>query len=327
VAAETREIPRGARDVLIRYGLGNAGSGLINVVAEAGYEPAGRFMPYDVTYAWDEYHRGEWVERYHRERIKHAYHEYAINVAGERPPKMNWLRVEPAGEETTGYEDGVDVGPGADPSAYRLVYGSNVSPGCRYRVSRSPSKAYPDVGRRLLTDGFIGRPGVQGLDKIDLSAPRNKKRAHKIVAWEPGESVLVTIDLGKQRSIAGARIAALQPNQRILYPSVMQVEVSPDDRSYNPAGLAGWEDCFFPPGDELRWEGWDSPVYRHLPAGGIISYKFPVLFLKPVKARYVRFRLVPMDDKAGMALWELEVFDGLRREPWDERIALPVRRR
>jgi len=323
---ETRDIRGGARDVLLRYAYDTGGSGLMNVVAEVGYDPAGRLMPYDVVYAWDEYHENEWIERYHRERVKDPYHRYSINTGGERPPRMHWVRLEPAGDAKTGYEDGVDIGPRKSASDYRLVYGRNVSLGCRYELSRSPARAYPDVGRKLLTDGFIGRSSFWKLARINLSGPKNEKRVGEIVAWEPGEDVVVTIDLEKEQTVGGARIAALEPNQRILFPSLMQVEVSVDGKSFDLAGLAAWEDCFVPPGNELQWEGWDSPAYDHLPAGGIISYRFPVLFLKPMRARYVRFRLVPMNEKAGMAVWELDVFGSLRKIPWHERIALPLPR-
>jgi len=321
---ETRKIPRGCRNVLLRYAYDTGGSGLMNLVTEIGYEPAGRFMPYDIMYAWDEYHDGKWLERYHRERVADAYHKYGINVDGNRPPKMNWVRIEPAGEKETGYDDGIDVGEKANPSDYALVYGRNLSLGCKYETSRPASKAFPDVSRKLLTNGFIGRSSVWKLRKINFSGPKNEKREGEIVAWEPGEDVVVTLDLGKQQMVGGARVAALQPNQKILFPSVMQIETSIDGKAYELAGLVSWEDCFFPPGNELQWEGWDSSAYDHLPAGGRISYRFPILFVKRMPARYVRFRLLPVSDKVGMALWQLDVFDALKKQPWDERIALPI---
>jgi hypothetical protein len=106
----------------------------------------------------------------------------------------------------------------------------------------------------------------------------------------------------------------------------MAVEVSEDGKAFAPAGPASWEDCFFPPGDEMLWEGADSPVYEHLPAGGIIGHNFPVIFEKALKTRYVRFRLSPpagTEGKAGIGLWELEVYDRIEKLPWSERIVLP----
>lgn len=324
--AEAGNIPGGCREVLIRYAYGTGGSGLANVVAEAVYETAGGFMPYDITYAWDEYHHGEWVERYHRERVEDTYHKYRISVDGTRPPIVNWVRVEPAGEAAAGYDDGVDAGDRENTSDYLLSYGRLLSAGCGYEVSRRPSRAYPDVGRRLLTDGFIARPDVQGLRDVNLSGPGNEERVGEIVVWEPGGEADVILDLGKPQTVGGACVTALQPSQAIPFPSVMQVETSLDRKAYELAGLASWEDCFRPPGDELRWEGWDSPAYDHLPAGGRLVYRFPVEFVKPRPARFVRFRLLPAGEKAGMALSEVQVFDRLDRKPWDERIALPAPR-
>jgi hypothetical protein len=76
----------------------------------------------------------------------------------------------------------------------------------------------------------------------------------------------------------------------------------------------------------MLWEGADSPVYEHLPAGGIIGHNFPVIFEKALKTRYVRFRLSPpagTEGKAGIGLWELEVYDRIEKLPWSERIVLP----
>ena len=58
--------------------------------------------------------------------------------------------------------------------------------------------------------------------------------------------------------------------------------------------------------------------------GGILDFKLPVLFDKPVEARYVRFLLAPpTESEAGIGLWELEVYESLQRRTWSDRIALP----
>ena len=301
--------------------------------AEVGYEPASGFMPYDVTYCWSEWRRGQWVERQHRARITKDYRKYAIHVGGNRPPRMNWIRLEPAGKEKPGYVDGEDVGTKFARPAYRLVYGKNVSVGAAYTVSRPAGPAFPDKGQklpgvpkdRLLTDGFIGESSVWKLGKINLTGPKNEKRLGELVVWEPGEEVVVTVDLGRKQSIGAARVAAIQPNPKVLFPSTMTVETSLDGKNYLDAGKAAWDDCFFPAGDQLQWEGFDSPVYENLPAGGMISYRFPILFAKTVKARYVRFRLaVPTDPKAAIGLYEVDVWDKIEKKPWDDRLVLPM---
>jgi hypothetical protein len=97
-----------------------------------------------------------------------------------------------------------------------------------------------------------------------------------------------------------------------------------DGKKFAPAGEARWEDCFFPPGDLPVWEGADSPIYDGLQAGGIIDHAYIVALAKPVKARYVRFRLAPQDNgKSAMGFWELEVYDRIEKQPWDEHLRLP----
>lgn len=329
-AVETRELPAGTREVLMRISMD--GGGLVNVFTEAGYEPAGGFMPYDITYCWSEWRAGQWTERRHLERVGEAYRKYSINVGGDRPPRMNWVRVEPAGQGAAGYADGNAASVAAPHAAYRLVYGENISLGCPYTLSRPPGAAFPDRGGRLknmppdrlLTDGFIGEGSVWKLANINLTGPRNDSRVGELVVWEPGEAVTVTVDLGRVRRVQGARIAALQPNARVLFPAVMSVETSVDGRQFTAGGVARWDDCFFPPGDLLLWEGADSPIYEALPAGGMLCYRFPIVFDRPAEARYVRFRLdPPTDPRAGIGLYEVDVWDRIEKLPWDERLALP----
>ena len=65
-------------------------------------------------------------------------------------------------------------------------------------------------------------------------------------------------------------------------------------------------------------------MYDDLPAGGMISYRFPILFAKARKARYVRFRLaVPTDPKAAIGLYEVDVWDRIQKKSWDDRLVLP----
>jgi hypothetical protein len=107
----------------------------------------------------------------------------------------------------------------------------------------------------------------------------------------------------------------------------MVVETSADGRDFAEAGRVGWEEVFFPTADFLHWEGFDSPIYDDLPAGGRIDFRFPVVLGRQVDARYVRFRLAPPEDKdAGIGLWELEVFESVESRAWSERIRLPERK-
>jgi hypothetical protein len=326
LAFETDRVPPGVREVLLRWSTGGQGNGLSGILAEVACEPAGPFMPYDVTYSWGEWRGGKWTERRHTERVAGAYHRYAINVGGERPPRMNWIRLEPAGKGPTGYSDGEDVGEKSARPAFRLALGRNLAAGCAYEFSRPASAAFPDVGGKVLTDGLIYEASFYKLQNVNLTGEKNHKRVGELVAWEPPGEVAVTVDLGRAQAVGGARIAAVQPNAAVLFPAKMTVETSADGKEFAPAGGTGWEECFFPPGDKYVWEGADSPVYDALPAGGRLSHEFPVLFEKAREARYVRFRLTPSAGEAGpaaMGLWELEVFDRIEKLPWDERLRLP----
>jgi hypothetical protein len=358
VSVETRDIPPGTREVLMKYAFDWGGNGIVNVVAEVGYLPAGPPSPYHVTYCWSEYRDRKWVKRYHVEHVNEAYHRYAINVGGARPPRMEWVRVgigtsstgnEPDGGKP-GYSGGEDVGERFARPGYHLTYGKKISSGCSYTMNRPPSEAYPDclwapnpkrsgepngstrpprtIGTkedpRTLTDDYIGLCDFWGGSDINLTGPKNQRRVGELVAWPAGDEVVVTLDLGKVQTVGGATIAAHQPNKGLLYPATMTVERSLDGKTYSRAGATTWEECFFPPAGGVLWEGHDSPVYDDLPAGGIRDYKFAIPFEKSVEARYVRFRLAPpTDPKAGIALWELEVFDRLAKSPWSERVSLP----
>ncbi|MDD4888654.1 MAG: hypothetical protein PHU85_01895 [Phycisphaerae bacterium] len=326
VSAETRDVPPGTREVLLRCSFDGAGGGLTNAFAQVGYEPAGGFMPYDVTYCWSEWREDKWTERQHTERIAEAKHKYTIDVGGTRPPRMNWVRHSPAGAAAgkAGYSDGEDAGGKAARADYGLTCGQRVSVGAAYTVSRPASDAFPDTAGKVLTDGHVGLASFWNLDGINLTGEKNKKRVGELVVWPAGEPVVVTVDLGAVQAVGGARVAAVQPNANVLFSEAMTVEVSADGKSFAAAGRAGWEECFFPPADESIWEGADSPLYDALPAGGILDHKFAIPFAKPVQARFVRFTLAaPTDKKAGIGLWELEVYDRLERRPWSPRLQLP----
>jgi hypothetical protein len=324
VSAETRDVPKGARRVLLRWALDGGKGGLINVFAEVGFRPAGRFMPYDVTYCWNEWRDGRWIERQHTERIADVRHAYQVNVGGTRPPQMKWVRHSPAGAAKTGYADGEDVGNRFARSEYGLDYGTRLETGAAYTVSRPAGDAYPDTGGKLLTDGFVSLASFWGLGDINLTGKKNANRVGELAAWEPGGPVAVTIDLGSVQTVGGVRVCAVQPNAKVQFPDTMTAEISSDGQAFAAAGKVSWEECFFPPGDELLWEGTDSPLYDDLPAGGILDHKFAIPFEKPAQARFVRVTLAPpKDPDAGMALWEIEVYDRLSKRPWSERLRMP----
>ncbi len=321
------KVPANARDVQMKYSFDTAGAGLVNVFAEANYEPAGPFMAYDATYCWSEWRDGRWVERRHGERVDKPYHKYQISVGGTRPPRMNWVRIAAANvaaEERAGYSDGQDVGDKFARPGYRLELGKVVSRDCPYEVSRPASAAFPDVGGKTLTDGYFAVSSFWGMDGINLSGPKSERRVGELAVWLPGDEIVVTVDLGKVQPIGGARICAIQPNETIHYPATMTVETSTDGKAFAQSASVGWEECFFPPADAVVWEGTDSPVYEKLPAGGILDYRYAAPFRDLIAARYVRFRLSPPPDpKAAIGVWELEVYDRMVRQSAEDPVRLP----
>jgi hypothetical protein len=320
---ETREVPKGAKSVLLRYRFDEGGSGLVDVFAEVGYRPAGPRMAYDLSYCWEEYRDGKWLERSHTERVKSADHRYAFNIGGTRPPRMKSVRVSPAGRSKTGYSDGNDAGSKSGRARHVLTYGKKLSDGCKYTVNRKAAKAFPDRAGKVLTNGYVGLASYWGLGGINLSGKKNQRRVGELVVWEAGEELAITLDLGKLQKVGGARICAVQPNKGVLYPAKMIVELSRDGKSFRKAGEVGWEEVFFPSADFLHWEGFDSPLYDELPAQGRIDFKFPVVFTQQ-QARYVRFRLAPPQGAAaGIGLWELEVYSKITKRPWSDHISLP----
>lgn len=328
-SCETNGLATGVRSVLMRY-MSVAAGELAGVFAEVGYESTGTPMPVTATYCWSEHRDGKWIERSHTEWITNVYHKYVINVGGDRPPAMKALELGSADNIKPGYSDGDDVGGGAGRSDYELKYGALISTNCAYTISRPASVVFPDTNGRLLTDGLVGLASFWGLDNIDVAkdAKRNVRRVGELVVWEAGDPVTVVIDLGHVRPVGGVRICAVQPNEKVLYPGRMTAAVSQDAVTYTAIGEARWEDCFFPPVNEPPWEGADALIYEALPAGGRIDYEFVVVSEPVVTGRYVRVMLdSPTDKRAGMALWEIQVFDALERLTLDNHIALPEQKR
>jgi hypothetical protein len=314
-----------SREARVRFAAAGAGAGLTGLFVEAGHEPAGERIPYRVVYAWQEYRSGAWMDRTHTEIVSSPYHRYRIEVGGTRPPRMQWMEIAAladGADPAAGYAGAPPVEKVRRRTPYVLRRGENLARGCTYEVSRPAGAAYPDENGRLLTDGYVGLASLWGLQKIRPDKRENPQRVGELAVWEAGVPLTVTLDLGRVRSVGGVRIGAVQPSAAVLFPQNMQVEVSQDGTNYEKAGAADWEECFFAPENDLPWEGFDSARYADLPAGGILDFKFPVVFASARSARFVRFILTP-SDAAGLGLWELEVYDRIAREPWSDRLVLP----
>jgi hypothetical protein len=246
-------------------------------------------------------------------------HRYTINTAGRRDPTMNWVRLNlqspDADKAHYGYSDGTDVGPAYEYAKVSYQWGTCVSAGKPYTASRpsSATSGNPDSDGRELTNGIIIAP-------TDYTQTKAVQPATAF--WDAGEPVTFVVDLGKAQMIAGARVCTHQPNAQFCHPATVEIAVSSDGRSWQPAGTIHHDDLWKPPGDYEAWEHDDSPQYAALPAAGRLAYRYPLAFKQPTQGRYARFICTPLAGK-GMGLSELEVYDRVEVKPWPAQIYLP----
>jgi hypothetical protein len=325
------DVPAGARQAYFR-GVFQCKSGaaaytmpgiqdLLMRISHKPRDPA--FQPIEVTYCWTEHRDTGDVTRSHTELVASLPHRYAINVAGRRDPTMNYVRINlkgsgPDGKAAKyGYSDGTDVGPASEPVRVAYRWGRPVSIGKPYTASRNSSteSGNPDTGGRELTNGIIIAP----TDYVSAGGPVREATAF----WDAGDPVAFVVDLEKSTPVAGVRISTHQPNAKYCHPASVEVSVSDDGRAWRAAGAIRHDDIWNPPGDYEPWEHDDTPAYASLPAGGRLAYSFPLVFQKPLAARYVRFIFTPQKG-AGMGISELGIFSQAEVRPWPADITLPA---
>jgi hypothetical protein len=276
---------------------------------EVRHEPADpTVLPLEVTFAWREVQADDsLVARTHTEVVAEWPHRYAVNVGGEDLPVLDWIRVRPASREArSGYSDGRDAG-GERRVGRWVTYGKNLARGKPYTLS-VPSRTDWDAGDaslQKLTDGVVGPPYAGGTAPMFAAC------------WAEGQRPEITVDLGAPESCGAFRVhlSAGWPWWDALRGEVkdrIEVETSEDGREFAPRGEVP---------TRLRWK--DIPVNWMMPddetaQGPILELILP----EPVKARWVRFRIVPARI---LTVSEVQVLDGIRYEPFDLRIALPGR--
>jgi hypothetical protein len=323
------EIPRRARQVFFRavfFTPSGAGTytmaGIQDLLIRVHHKPrAEAFRPFEVSYNWTEHRKSGDVTRSHSELVTRLPWRYNLNVAGERDPSMNWVRlnlpgVRPGGKTNAyGYSDGIDVGPGYE--RHRLAYrwGRNLALGAAYKTSRpcSADSRNPDSDGRELTNGKIIAPTDYVMDKSVQAAT---------AFWEAGEPVSFVVDLGSNQPMAAVCVSTHQPNSRFCHPKNVRVTLSSDGQNWNEAGTIQHNDLWNPPGDYEPWEYDQGWKYSRLPAGGRLAYSFPLVFKEKLTARYVRFTCTPWEGK-GFGLSELQVFDNAEVKPWPAENWLP----
>jgi hypothetical protein len=292
-----------------RGGAGTYGmDGIQDVLVRVRHKPRdARFQPIEVSYDWTEHRESGDVTRSHTELVTSLPHEYAVNTAGFRDPTMNWVRVNLQGSgpgespSRYGSGDGVDVGPGCEYEKLVYDWGTNLVLGRPYTADRPSSSDSGNADRdgRELTNGVIIAP-------TDIAAGSAVQAATAF--WAAGDPVEFVVDLGEPQRVAGVRASTHQPNADFCHPARVDVAVSGDGRDWQPAGTIRHNDLWKPPRGYEPWEHDDDPSYDELPAGGRLAYGFPLVFERPVSARYVRFTVTPLAGR-GVGVSELEVFD------------------
>ena len=321
-----KEVPAGARQAFFRavffspsgaatYNMAGIQDLLIRIHRKPRSEA---FKPLHVTFSWTEHRDGGDKTRSHSELVTSLPHRYRINVIGKRDPTMHAVQVSAPGYVLTspGYSDGLDEGPGCEYPKVAYRWGKNVAQGKPYTASRpsSDSSKNPDSGGRELTNGLVIAPTESTTTNVVQPAT---------AFWDAGEPVRFVIDLGSPHTVAGVRAGAHQPNARYCHPKTVEVAVSPDGQGWEPAGVIRHDDLWKPPGDYEPWEHDDHPRLTELPAGGRLAYCFPLVFPKPLAARFVRFSCTPLEEK-GMGLSEFQVFDKAEAVPWPAEIRFPA---
>jgi hypothetical protein len=208
-----------------------------------------------------------------------------------------------AGELKTGYSDGRDAG-GEKFVGRWLTVGRNLAVGRPYTVSVPSETGWGagDAEGTKLTDGVVGPPYAGG----------TSYRSGAL--WSKGKDPVITLDLG-----AATAFAAVGMNFH-GYPwwdalkgeiqDKVEVLVSTDGKDYAPLGHLK---------TDLRWK--DLPANHMWPDHEVIQgHTFRLIPEKPIRARYVRYRVTNL---RFFDCTELEVLEAIRFEPFDLRIALP----
>ncbi|MFH1845660.1 MAG: FlgD immunoglobulin-like domain containing protein [bacterium] len=321
--AEVDSPPPGQQSVWLRYEFAcrhdqsYTSAGVQDALMYVLYEPRdATFEPLEVTYCWTEHRTDGDVTREYSRLVTSDSETWQINVAGQRDPTLNWIRINLAGygpgggAVTYGYSDGEDVGPGADynKQVHRFDWLDSIAYQKPYTVSRSAAALNPDDGGEL-TDGCI----------IPPTRYRTTSRVQPQTAlWDGGDDLEVVIDLGGQEPVAALRITTHQPDSSYCHADSIVVAVSGDDVSYQVIGTIRHRDVWSPTGDRMRWGFEGSPAFAQLPAGGRLAFPFWLLPDVVPTARYVRCRFAPQAGR-GIGISEIQVLSAVTTLNWPDR--------
>ena len=309
------DVPAGTRSVLFKYLLNSSGAGasscsIYAVRMEANHKPTDPgFKPLEVTFTWDERQEDySLVERSHTQLVARTPFRYVVNVGGVDHPVVTSLRVNrkgAAGDVKYGYSDGTDVG-GAK-FIYRWVtYGKNFLEGKSYTCTAKATGAWgadENADGNKMTDGVVG-PNYAG-GTCSASG----------VGFDGNQKPEITVDIGKTETLGAFRIhvTAGWPWWDALKGQVkdeVEVLTSLDGENWTSHGKFDMN---------LRYK--DVPINHMLPDNETaMGWNYTLIPEKPVKARYVRYKVTP---KRSMMVSEVQALDFIKYEPFDMRIALP----
>lgn len=327
IELDENSLPQGAKSVWMKYIFRTRDvseaytvTGAYSLLMRVWHKPRDEaFVPVEVTYCWTEHRKEGDVTRTHTHLVTNPKgEEWIINVAGYKDPTMNWVRVNLAGygpngtDVTYGYSDGVDVGTTYERQKKIYHWGKNLALGKPYTYDVEPWSFNPDSGGEL-TDGVIGY----------CSKSYSPEIFPGLAIWPDGTTPEFTVDLEAVQQVQAFRVwsHAAHYGDGFVHPEKIEIEVSTGGQNYTPVGTITHDQLWDPPGDYIACEGDDSRQVRDWPQQGRLVYGFRLVLDTPVDARYVRFRMFPLEGKH-MGFWELEVFDTVRVEDWDNGLAL-----
>jgi len=313
---ETVRMPAGTRRVLVRYTLTSPAAGrydgcsIYSVRMTAHYRPTdAKFQPLEVTYNWSEWKEGEWVERSHTQLINKPAERYTISVGGDDLPRTNWIRMNLKGavaDVKYGYSDGVDIE--AKPFVRkRHVWGKNLAVGKKYTFSLPSGNNWGggDPEMTKLTDEAVA--STYGTGTTYKEGP----------IWTPGQNPVITLDLETPQKLAAARIHVTGYPCDFYNGPFCEVEIltSTDGKSFASQGKIT---------TGMKYKDVDGDFL--LPEKGRFeSWVFPLIFEKPVEARYIQYKIA--NPKTHFDTSEIMAYDSVKVEDWREPLAMPLDQR
>ncbi len=281
-------------------------NGLWRVWMAADYTPSA-FKPLEVAMSWKEFRKdGTTPVRTFKKTINAnaPWTTFDVNVAGYRPPLMNYVTLNCVGfnpdEVKEGYSDGIDAGVADKHAKYVYKTGNNLA-----RKKIVSANVLPNTGEKSLS-ALVDEWVTQNFFQCGAR-------------WSRGTNPEIIIDLASEREISGVSI---QQNLDVIwskgttdssYADSIEVSVSSDKVSWTKAGTITKYDLFGWPGDYLPL-GFEAMQFAPKFAGGIIKYNFPLAFDKPLRGRYVKFAVSNASDNWAAA--ELRVWDQMKKTRW-----------